>query len=142
MGGVKAPSESTSRRMRATGQRDTAPELALRSAVHGRGLRYRVDHRPLPQCRRRADLVFSAARVAVFLDGCFWHCCPEHMTWPVASAAWWRDKIEGNRRRDHETDAILDAAGWVALRVWEHDDPEAAAERIAEQVRGRLAAVP
>jgi len=114
----------------------------LRSAVHRRGLRYRVHQRPLATSRRRADLVFSTARVAVFVDGCFWHGCPEHMTWPAANAAWWRGKIEGNRRRDHETGAILDAAGWVALRVWEHDEPEAAAERIVERVRERLAAVP
>jgi len=127
--------------MRATGQRDTGPELALRSAVHRRGLRYRVHQRPLPTSRRRADLVFATARVAVFVDGCFWHGCPEHMTWPTSNAAWWREKIDGNRQRDCETDTILEAAGWMALRVWEHEDPEAAAERVAQRVRERVAAL-
>jgi len=127
--------------MRATGQRDTGPELALRSAVHRRGLRYRVHQRPLPTSRRRADLVFATARVAVFVDGCFWHGCPEHMTWPTSNAAWWREKIDGNRERDYETDTILETAGWMPLRVWEHEDPEAAAERVAQRVRERVAAL-
>ncbi len=117
-------------------RRDTAPEVALRSALHRSGLRYRVDF-PLPGLRRRADIAFPAARVAVFVDGCFWHGCPEHGSWPKENAPWWREKIEANRRRDRDTDARLRDAGWLPLRVWEHEPAEAAAERVAEAVRAR-----
>jgi DNA mismatch endonuclease, patch repair protein len=123
--------------MRATPQRDTAPELALRKELHRQGLRYRVDHSPLPGLRRRADVVFSRARIAVYVDGCFWHGCPVHATWPTANAAFWREKIEGNRRRDRDTDEKLRAAGWIPVRVWEHEQPLVAAHAIAELVRSR-----
>src|SRR5256885_1906165 len=102
---VEPSSEFASKRMRATGQRDTRPEKALRSELHRLGLRYRVDVAPVAGLRRRADVVFVKQRVAVFLDGCFWHGCPQHMTWPNANGAWWRTKIEGNRSRDGHTDA-------------------------------------
>jgi DNA mismatch endonuclease (patch repair protein) len=90
-----------------------------------------VDTRPLPELRRSADVVFRRAKVAVFVDGCFWHGCPIHMTWPVANHDWWRDKIERTRARDADTDARLAAAGWTVVRIWEHDEPAAAAERVA-----------
>jgi len=92
--------------MQVTLRRDTPCELALRSAVHRMGLRFRVDW-SLPESRRRADLAFVSARVIVFVDGCFWHGCPKHATWPKANAAWWRAKIETNARRDRETNAAL-----------------------------------
>jgi DNA mismatch endonuclease (patch repair protein) len=91
----------------------------------------------LPNLRRRADLLFARARVAVFIDGCFWHGCPEHGTWPRANAAWWREKIDSNRRRDADTDRRLEEAGWLVVRVWEHDDPVDAAGAIEEAVRAR-----
>jgi DNA mismatch endonuclease (patch repair protein) len=116
---------------------DTKPELALRAAVHRLGLRYFVHRRPLRELRREADLIFPKARVAVFLDSCFWHGCPEHASWPKANAEWWREKIERNRGRDRDTDARLRDAGWLPIRVWEHDDPDEAAVRIAQVVRGR-----
>ena len=128
-------SESASRRMSNTGQRDTPAEMKIRRRRHGMELRYRVDFPVLKGLRRRADIVFTKARVAVFVDGCFWHGCPEHGTWPKSNADFWRDKIETNRRRDRDTDERLAAAGWKVIRVWEHEDPDEAAERIARRVR-------
>ena len=90
--------------------------------------------------RRRADLVFTRAKVAVYVDGCFWHGCPLHGTWPKANAEWWRAKLERNIKRDRDTDRQLEAAGWRVARVWEHEDMVAAAVRIAEAVRGNSSA--
>jgi len=119
--------------MLVTRRRDTAEELLLRSVVHRAGLRYRVDW-PLPGTRRRADLAFTRARVAVFVDGCFWHGCPLHGTWPKANAAWWRKKIETNVRRDRDTDARLKAAGWKVLRFWGHDEMSRSAREVVATV--------
>jgi|SRR5581483_4949865 len=136
--GVPPPSsEEARRRMEVTGRRDTAAEVALRSILHRMGLRFRVDQAPIPGVRRRADLVFKSARVAVFVDGCFWHGCSEHGTWPKANPEFWREKIETNRRRDADTDRRLREAGWLVLRVWEHEDPTAAARVIRRTVRQR-----
>jgi DNA mismatch endonuclease (patch repair protein) len=121
--------------MEITRRRDTPGEVAIRSLLHRRGLRYRVDEPPLPGLRRRADVVFRSARVAVFVDGCFWHGCPIHGTWPKANASWWRAKIEANRRRDADTDRRLAAAGWTVVRAWAHEDPSQVAERVQAAVR-------
>jgi DNA mismatch endonuclease, patch repair protein len=111
-------------------RRDTAPELLVRRRLHAAGLRYRVNA-PLPTMpRRRADILFTRRRVAVFVDGCFWHGCPEHGTWPRANAGWWREKLERNVTRDKETDAVLRALGWTVIRAWEHEDPNSVAARI------------
>jgi DNA mismatch endonuclease (patch repair protein) len=126
--------------MRNTRQRDTPAEMRLRSALHGRGARYRVQVSPLEGLRRRADIVFPRERVAVFVDGCFWHSCPEHGTVPRANRSWWEAKLDGNRRRDLDTDERLRAAGWEAIRVWEHDDPDVAAAAILAAVRARRSA--
>ncbi|WP_344955968.1 very short patch repair endonuclease [Actinomadura miaoliensis] len=123
--------------MKANRGRDTRPELALRSAVHALGLRYRVDRRPISQLRRRADLVFTSAKVAVFSDGCYWHGCPDHHRPAKRNNEFWSEKIRTNQARDRETDRALSDEGWVVIRVWEHEDPRAAAERIAEVVRSR-----
>lgn len=120
--------------MRSNKGRDTAPELALRRAVHARGLRYRVSARPLREVRRTADLVFTRARVAVFLDGCFWHGCPTHHTVAATNSSFWADKVESNRRRDRDTDRRLRDAGWAVVRIWEHEDPEQAADTVAKVV--------
>lgn len=121
-------------------RRDTKPELALRRAVWRRGLRYRVDIAPIPGLRRRADMVFTRAKVAVYVDGCFWHSCPQHATIPKANREWWIEKLAANVRRDRDTDERLEAAGWTPYRVWEHDDPEQAAREIVELVeQARLA---
>jgi DNA mismatch endonuclease, patch repair protein len=132
-----ASSPDARARMQSNRSRDTKPELALRSAVHALGLRYRVAAKPLVGLRRTADLVFPKARVAVFLDGCFWHGCPEHHTVASANAKFWADKVEGNRTRDRDTDSRLLDAGWVSVRVWEHEDPAEAALRVEQAVRGR-----
>jgi DNA mismatch endonuclease (patch repair protein) len=132
-------SPEAQRRLLACGQRDTAPELALRAALFRMGLRYRIDRRPIPSLRRKADLVFTRLKIAVFVDGCFWHGCPQHATWPKANAAFWRQKILGNRKRDRDTDRRLARAGWLCVRVWEHEDPGEAAERVARTVRDRKA---
>lgn len=120
--------------MLATRQRDTDCEVALRSEVHRLGLRRRL-HWALPGTRRRADFAFPRLRIAVMVDGCFWHGCPLHGTWPKANAAWWREKILANVTRDRDTDAKLLAAGWTVMRFWEHDDPLGAASEIAHFVR-------
>lgn len=116
---------------------DTGPEVALRRALHGRGLRFRLHRKLLPNLRRTADIVFGPSRVAVFVDGCFWHGCPEHYVAPVSNAGYWKPKIERNRERDKETARLLSDAGWLVVRVWEHDDVDTAAESIAEAVRTR-----
>lgn len=137
--GSWASSPSVRTVMRANRSRDTKPELALRSAAHRLGLRYRVDTAPVKGLRRRADLVFTRARVAVFSDGCYWHGCPEHYRPARKNGQFWDDKISTNRARDQDTDVRLADAGWLVIRVWEHEDPAEAADRIAQAVRGRLA---
>ncbi|MFE0000619.1 very short patch repair endonuclease [[Kitasatospora] papulosa] len=134
--GSWASSSATRSVMRGNRGRDTAPELRIRSLLHQEGLRYRVSARPLPGVRRTADLVFSRARVAVFVDGCFWHGCADHCRPARTNSDFWRTKIEGNRARDAQTDQILADAGWRAIRIWEHEDPVRAARRIAAAVRG------
>lgn len=125
--------------MRTSPRRDTAPELALRRELFRRGLRYRVD-RPLDgRRRRRADLTFVSARVVVFVDGCFWHGCPEHGTAPRANAAWWADKLAANAARDADTDAYLRGTGWTVLRFWEHEDPVSVADEVEAVVRAATA---
>jgi DNA mismatch endonuclease (patch repair protein) len=121
--------------MQANRGRDTKPELALRRAVHALGLRYRVSVRPLPAIRRTADMVFTRAKVAVFLDGCFWHGCPKHHTKATTNAEYWAVKVQRNRERDAETDQILTEAGWTVVRVWEHEDISDAAIRVAAIVK-------
>lgn len=126
-----ASSPAVRARMQAQPVRDTTPELAVRAALRAAGLTgYRVHHRPLPRLARTADVVFTRRRVAVFVDGCFWHGCPDHGRAPRSHSAWWLAKIAGNRRRDADTDLILEAAGWTVVRVWEHDDPADVADRL------------
>jgi DNA mismatch endonuclease (patch repair protein) len=135
---VAAPIDARkSREMRAQRERDTGIEREIRSRLHARGLRFRVHRRLLAGSRREVDVVFPGAKVAVFVDGCFWHGCPEHGTWPRNNADFWRAKIEGNVARDRDTDTRLAAEGWTVVRVWEHESPAAAAERIAAAVERR-----
>ena len=137
LGVPEASSDAARKRMVAARGHDTKPERQLRSHLHRLGLRFRVQRKLLDGLRRKADIVFGPARVVVFTDGCFWHGCPVHGTWPKLNAEFWRDKIETNRRRDADTDARLAEAGWLVLRVWEHEDPLEAARRVEGVVRGR-----
>jgi DNA mismatch endonuclease (patch repair protein) len=136
-----AASAGVRSRMQLQKTRDTVPELAVRRAVHALGLRYRVDYPPLPGLRRRADLVFMSARVAVFIDGCFWHGCVEHGNPRPATNGWyWPDKIAKNRARDQDTDQRLVSDGWIVVRAWEHQNATEVAHHIAATVRRRQAA--
>lgn len=134
-GALTPPTDAVRDRLRRQGQRDTEPEMRLRRVLFARGLRYRVDRAPLRGVRRRADIVFGPAKVAVYVDGCFWHSCPEHATVPKNNREWWIEKLEANVARDRDTDRQLAEAGWQVIRVWEHEDMEAAADRVMQLVR-------
>lgn len=124
--------------MQANTRRDTGPELRLRRELHAAGLRYRVDYPPLRGLRRRADVTFTRQRVAVFVDGCYWHGCPEHgPTKFGTNSEFWTNKIVANKARDADTNARLEDAGWVVLRFWEHEDPALAAIAVARAVEAR-----
>lgn len=125
--------------MRGNRKFDTRPEAAVRSSLHREGLRFRKHARPLPTLNCAADVVFRRERLAVFIDGCFWHGCPQHGTKPRTNAAYWRAKIARNIERDQRNDAALRNAGWLVARVWEHADPEQAAGQILDLVRARRA---
>jgi DNA mismatch endonuclease, patch repair protein len=117
--------------MQANRSRDTGPELAVRRLLHAHGFRYRVSARPLPALRRQADIVFPKKRIAIFIDGCFWHGCPEHGRAEFRhNTQYWPAKIETNRVRDEETNRLLEDAGWTVLRYWEHEDPVDVVTRI------------
>ncbi|WLQ48512.1 very short patch repair endonuclease [Streptomyces poriferorum] len=130
------PSSATvSARMSRQKSRDTEPEVAVRKLLHAAGLRYRVNY-PVPDMPRRTiDIAFSRARIAVFMDGCFWHGCPVHATRPRANAEWWREKLAKNMARDHETTERLKEAGWTVLRFWEHEAPEDVAQQVVKARR-------
>ena len=124
--------------MSATPQRDTPIELALRSSLHRLGLRFRVQRQVVPSLRRTVDILFPNSRVAVFVDGCFWHVCAYHGTLPkITNRKWWIDKIYSNRQRDRDTDEKMRRLGWRVIRVWEHEDHQKAAKRIAKVVKYR-----
>jgi DNA mismatch endonuclease (patch repair protein) len=135
MGESWASSEAVRASMRANRRRDTRPEVRVRRAAHALGLRYRVDMRPVPSLRVRADMVFTRAKVAVFIDGCFWHGCPVHYRPASKNSAFWSAKLTENRTRDARTTASLVAAGWSVIRAWEHEDPQAVASQIALTVK-------
>ena len=129
-----ATSPGSRRSMLGNRRRDTRPELAVRKILHGRGMRYRVDFSPLSD-RRRADIVFTRVRVAVFIDGCFWHSCPTHASIPKSNQDYWIPKLLRNVERDRETDSFLVAADWQVLRFWEHDQPSLVADAIWTEVQ-------
>lgn len=141
MSGTPEPSsDAVRRRFENQLTSGTKPEMALRRVLHRRGLRYRVDRRVLPDFRRSADLVFGPAKVAVFVDGCFWHRCPVHFVLPKSNTNWWRAKIDRNVERDRDTDRHLHEAGWATLRYWEHqlrEDPSVCADEVQRIVDRR-----
>jgi DNA mismatch endonuclease (patch repair protein) len=129
---------ATSARLRRQPRSATKPEVVLRRELHRRGLRFRVNHPGLPG---RPDVAFTRARIAVFVDGCFWHACPEHGTLPRNNREWWQAKLDRNVTRDRAKDAALTSLGWTVLHVWEHEAAEAAADRVEAEWRRRLPAV-
>ncbi|MFC8654827.1 very short patch repair endonuclease [Streptomyces parvus] len=135
--GSWASSAARRRNMQAIRSRDTKPERLIRRLVHANGLRYRVAARPLPDLRRTADMVFRPAKVAVFIDGCYWHGCPEHYVSPKTNPGYWSEKVARNVARDRDTDERLSAAGWLVLRFWEHQSSDACALSIISAVRER-----
>jgi len=126
--------DATRRKMQGVRQRDTTLELQLRSELFRRGLRYRVHVR---HGRCTIDIAFTKAKLAVMADACFWHACPRHMTLPKNNREWWKTKLEQNLERDRRHRKWLAADGWRVVRVWGHEDPSRAAERIVALLRGR-----
>lgn len=137
---IQPSSEAASRRMSNIRQTGTTAEIAIRQELFRRGFRYRVDFKVLAKPRRIADVVFPRQKIAIFVDGCFWHGCPDHATWPKRNAEFWRQKIEANRLRDTDTNRRLQQLGWTVLRFWEHEDITHAAyiiERYVTATRAR-----
>lgn len=133
--GRKGVSRETSERMAGIGRRDTAGELALRRELFARGYRYRVQL-PVPgRPRRTIDIAFTRAKVAVFVDGCYWHGCPRHGTQSKTNPEWWSEKIATNRARDADTTAHLESLGWRVVRIWEHESAEEGADRVLQVLR-------
>ena len=120
--------------MQAIQRRDTKIEVAVRKLLHARGLRFRVDFAPLNK-RRRADIVFTRRRVAVFIDGCFWHGCPIHYVTPKSNTDYWAAKVTRNATRDLDTTEALTEANWVVLRFWEHEGADSIAQAVVQSLR-------
>lgn len=131
---IPPSSEDASRRMARIRQKDTDAEIALRRELFRRGLRYRVDYVVSAKPRRVADIAFPGLKIAIFVDGCFWHGCPVHATWPKRNADLWKQKIEANQARDADTNERLRQAGWTVLRIWRHEAPVVAAATVAQEV--------
>lgn len=128
-------SPEVSERMARVRNRNTSAEMAVRRELHARGLRYRVNLAIPASGRSKPDIVFTRQKLAVFIDGCFWHRCPEHATAPKANADWWDEKLSRNVERDRATDSGLEEAGWSVLRFWEHEDPGTVADSIESALR-------
>ncbi|MDQ2706309.1 MAG: very short patch repair endonuclease [Actinomycetota bacterium] len=138
MSPLPQPSTDAVRRaMQSQRTRDTAPELALRRELHRRGLRYRLQRKPILGLRRTVDIVFLGPRVVVDVRGCFWHGCTKCKAVPKANTLWWTEKIAKNRARDQATETLLRKAGWDVIVFWEHDNCAEAADRIETVVRHR-----
>jgi DNA mismatch endonuclease (patch repair protein) len=135
---MPATDPTVSARMKRVRRSDTEPELLLRKELFRRGLRYRLDVRPIATSRTKPDIVFPGPKVAVFVDGCFWHQCPEHGTMPKSNRSWWKEKLDANVARDRRADEALSEAGWTVIRVWEHDDVVKAAKRVQRALSGRI----
>ncbi|MDP9356734.1 MAG: DNA mismatch endonuclease Vsr [Chloroflexota bacterium] len=129
----KPPTDQTRARMQRQRRADTGPEVAVRQALHARGLRFRKGYAALAD-RRSIDVAFPSQRVAVFLDGCFWHGCPQHERPTKSNTLWWAEKIAANKRRDAKTVQDLQAQGWAVLRFWEHEQPENVADMVARVI--------
>lgn len=137
-----APPAALSAKMSSLPRHGTKPEVLLRQALHRRGLRFRVQLKVPGNRRRTIDIAFTRARLAVYMDGCFWHGCPAHHVRPKANSDWWQWKIERNQARDRDTDRQLKEAGWDVLRIWEHEDPSEAAHLVEQVYRSLLGRPP
>lgn len=135
---ITPSSAQASRRFSAQRTTETTPELELRRSLHALGLRFRTEYSIAGLPRRRVDIAFTRARLAVMVDGCFWHGCPEHCVTPKSNTAFWRNKFAVNRARDQDTDRRLAALGWTSLRIWEHEDPHQAAALVECEYRRLL----
>lgn len=124
------PSSKRARNVMVGNRSESSPEIALRSELHRRGLRFRKHVAPLQGLRCKPDIVFTRKRLAVFVDGCFWHRCPEHRSEPKANGEWWRRKLDANVARDRRNDAALAGAGWTVLRLWTHEPIERMVVRV------------
>jgi len=120
--------------MQKMGRSSTKPEMLIRRELHRRGLRFRVNYRLLPG---RPDLAFTSARIAIFVDGCFWHACPEHLVMPKNNREWWQEKLEANVSRDRRKDQELSELGWTVVHVWEHEDSVVVSNLIERLWRSR-----
>ena len=129
-------SAALSKRMSRAKRRDTAPEMLLRRELHRRGRRFRVVMKVPGNNRRTIDIAFPRQKLAVFVDGCFWHGCPEHGTSPTANSVWWQQKLAANAARDRDTDRLLYESGWSVLRIWEHVPADEDADRVETLLRG------
>ena len=141
--GPSPKSDRVSKQMREQRTRDTDPEVRLRRELHSRGLRYQLQRRVPERPRQRIDICFPTERVAVFVDGCFWHRCPQHGVMPKHNSKWWRENLNRNAERDREVTEKLTSEGWEVIRVWEHtvrEDAALAAARIEERIRSHRAA--
>ena len=134
MSKIPPSSPEVSRRMAKVRQKGTDAEVALRRQLYRIGLRYRIDYEVLKKPRRVADIAFPGRRIAIFVDGCFWHGCPQHASWPKRNAEFWRQKIETNRLRDADTNERLRSLGWTVLRFWSHESPTDAAGVVANMI--------
>lgn len=137
MSHIQPSSAKASRRMAKVRQKGTCAEMALRRELYRCGFRYRVDYEVLKKPRRVADVAFPGLKIAIFVDGCFWHGCPEHASWPKQNAEFWRKKIEANRQRDKDTNERLGRMGWQVLRFWQHESPVESVATVAIAVRAQ-----
>lgn len=137
-----ASTPGTAKSMRSNRSRDTSLELCVRRELHRRGLRYRVDVAPLHGLRSRADIVFTRRRIAVYLDGCFWHGCPTHGVIPIAHSDYWQPKLARNKERDAQATLALQEAGWIVLRFWEHEETASVVAAISSEVGDRSVSAP
>jgi DNA mismatch endonuclease (patch repair protein) len=128
------PANRVRLQMQAQKTTGTKIEMRVRRGLHALGIRFRVDRRPLPEHKFRGDIVWQGRRLVVFLDGCFWHGCPDHGTTPKSNTQWWRTKIEANRNRDRRVDELLRSRGWTVLRFWEHEDEGAVVEAVIQEI--------
>lgn len=134
---LRPSSAAVSARMSRHPRRDTLPEMRLRRGLHANGLRYRVQYRVPGLARRTIDIAFPRRKIAVFLDGCFWHGCAEHGGIPASNRLWWEAKIGRNRARDVETTEWLTASGWLVVRIWEHEPTRDAVTLVSQAVASR-----